>query len=390
MSDRHIALIGNAVSTMVAFRGPLITALIAAGCRVSAICPPGTDADATALRALGARHIALHALSRDGLNPRTELAALGELTDVLRAEAPDAVFCYFLKPVIWGAIAARRAGVPRVVGMIEGMGFAFSHPHPERRARLRQILARKAVLALLRPALARLDALIVLNRADRDLVIGGTAIAPDRVHLIDGIGVDLDRFRPAPMPGGPPRFVLAARLLREKGIVEFLAAARALKGQAHFRLLGGVDRAPGAIPAQTVAGWRDEGLIEWPGHVADVRPHLLESSVFVLPTLYREGLPRSIMEAMAMARTVITTDMPGAQDAVSPGQSGLIVPAGDTAALVDACRHFIRDPQLAARMGQAARSEAERRYDLHRSTARQLDLLLVTSTEPKNTLADTV
>ena len=376
MSGRHIALIGNAVSTMVAFRGPLIVALIAAGHRVSAICPPGNAADEAALTALGARHITLHALSRDGLSPRAELAALGELTRVLRSEAPDAVFCYFLKPVIWGAIAARRAGIHRVIGMIEGMGFAFSHPPGQIQPRVRQMLARRAILTLLRPALMRLDALIVLNRHDRDLAICRGGIAPDKVHLIDGIGVDLEYFSAAPVPDGPPRFVLAARLLREKGILEFLAAGRALHGQARFRLLGGVDRAPGAIPAQSVTDWCAQGLIEWPGQVTDVRPHLRDSAVFVLPTLYREGRPRSVMEAMARGRAIITTDMPGAQDAITDGQSGVVIPAGDTAALVAACRRFLDEPELSARMGRAARSEAERRYDLHASTAQQLGVLL--------------
>lgn len=373
---RHIALIGNAAATMVAFRGPLIAALSGAGHRVSAICPPGSAADAAALQALGARHIPLAALSPGGIAPAAELAALRELTQILRDARPDIVFCYFLKPLIWGAIAARRAGVARVTGMIEGMGYAFSHPPAGAAGRARQLLARGALLALLRPALARLDALIVLNPADRDLARRRGGIAPQKLHLIDGIGVDLAHFSPAPLSDGPPRFVLAARLIREKGIAEFLAAARALEGQARFRLLGAPDAARGAALAADLAAARRRGLIEWPGHVADIRPHLRDSSVFVLPTLYREGLPRSVMEAMAMGRPIITTDMPGARDAVTDGQSGLVVQAGDRPALIAACRRFITHPGLAASMGAAARSEALRRYDLHRSTALQAAVVL--------------
>ena len=375
----RIALIGNAMSTMVRFRGPLIVALRARGHEVIAVCPAGTTEETEGLAALGARHVGLERMSRQGLDPRDELALLRDLTALLREIAPDRVFSYFLKPAIWGSIAAGRAGVPRCVAMIEGMGYAFSPPPHAAAQRLKQAIARLAVLKLLKIASHSMDHLVVLNDDDAQLIRAHTRLPGSRLTVLDGIGIDLDHFSPAPPHLQPVRFLLAARLIREKGVELFARCAARVKKHhpdARFRLLGGVDGAPGALPAAQIENWVQAGLIEWPGQVADIRPHLRESSVFVLPTLYREGLPRSTMEAMAMARPVITSDMPGARESVSHGVSGVVHPAGDLDALVAACLRFCESPIDIGRMGQAAREEAQKRYALAPQTQRQIKMIL--------------
>lgn len=375
----RIALIGNAMSTMVRFRGPLILALRALGHEVIAICPAGTNDEREALAALGARHVCVERMSRQGLDPRAELALLRDLTALLREIAPDRVFSYFLKPAIWGSIAAKRAGVPRCVAMIEGMGYAFSAPPQRAVQRVKQATARLAILQLLKWSSRHMDHLVVLNEDDAQLMRRHAHIPEPRLTVLDGIGIDLGHFAPAPAHLNPVRFLLAARLIREKGIELFAACAARVKEHhpnAKFRLLGGTDSAPGALPAARIENWVRSGLIEWPGQVADIRPHLRESSVFVLPTLYREGLPRSTMEAMAMARPVITSDMPGARGSVCHGVSGLVHPAGDLDALVADCLSFCETPDDIARMGHAALAEARRRYDLDTQNKRQIALII--------------
>ena len=382
-SGHRVALIGNAIDTMLRFRGALIESLVAEGHEVIALCPPGPPEQAAALRALGARHLPIHTLSRGSLNPRGELLLLRELTMALRRERPDHVFSFFLKPLIWGTLAGRAAGVAHVTGMIEGMGFAFSARPPDIKGRLKQAIAQRALLPLLRRALARIDHLMVLNQDDEAFLLDRGLITSDRLIRLDGIGVDLEHFAFAQPHLSPPRFTLVARMIREKGVELFIAAARQVRAQypeAQFCLVGGVDDAPGALSTAYLSGLHDSGLIEWRGHVSDVRTVLTQTSVFVLPTLYREGLPRSIMEAMAMGRPVITTARPGARGSVTPGVSGVILELGPqdrmSETLRDACVHFLRTPDIIASMGRAARDEAEKRYDLGRKTLQQNEVIL--------------
>lgn len=375
----RIALIGNAMNTMVRFRGPLILALGDLGHEVIAICPTGTNDETKALTALGARHVRLERMSRQGLDPRAELALLSDLTEILRDMAPDRVFSYFIKPAVWGSVAAKRAGVPRSVAMIEGMGYAFSAPPHGAAQRLKQATARHVILRLLKWSGRYMDHILVLNKDDAQMMRRNARIPENRLTVIDGIGIDLDHFAPAPPHLDPVRFLLAARLIREKGIDIFAACAARVKERypdARFRLLGGVDSAPGALPEARIESWVHSGLLEWPGQVSDIRPHLRDSSVFVLPTLYREGLPRSTMEAMAMARPVITSDMPGAVGSICHGESGLIHPAGDLDKLVSACLRFCEKPDDIARMGKAAVEEARRRYNIDTQNKRQIDLII--------------
>ncbi len=291
----RIALFGNALSTMVRFRGSLICELKERGHDVLAICPDGSPEDRSSLTALGARHVPLFRFSRAGLNPIGEMSLLQELIGILRRERPDALFSYFLKPVIWGSIAAHMAGVPRSVGMIEGMGATFSRPSGCALTRARQRAVRSATLFLLRQALVRLDHLIVLNPDDAAMIRQLEYIAPERMTCIDGIGIDLSEYGAAPPVTQPIRFAMVSRLLREKGVEQFAAAAEAVRArspQVRFSLIGGLDDARGALDARQIRDWVARGLIDWHGHVSDVRPNSSQSraSCFCRPCIAR-GCP---------------------------------------------------------------------------------------------------
>jgi glycosyltransferase involved in cell wall biosynthesis len=212
---------------------------------------------------------------------------------------------------------------------------------------------------------------IFLNPDDRrEFVERGLAPA-DRAVVLGGIGVDLDAWASAPPVREPVTFLLVARLLREKGIVEYATAAREVRGRhpgVRFLLLGGLDSNPGGLGRAEVQSWVDEGILEWPGHV-EVRPWMMRASVFVLPS-WREGVPRSTQEAMAMGRPVITTDAPGCRETIEDGVNGYRVPVRDAQALAQAMLRFVRDPDLIESMGAASRRLAEDRFDVRQVNAR--------------------
>jgi glycosyltransferase involved in cell wall biosynthesis len=190
--------------------------------------------------------------------------------------------------------------------------------------------------------------------------------------MIDGSGINLDRFPQAPVPPGPPVFLLIARLMADKGIREFAAAAARVRARypaARFRLVGYYEDHPRAIARDEVHRWVDAGTLEYPGPADDVRPHLAGCSVYCLPTTHREGLPRTVLEAMATGRAIVTTDVPGCRETVTGGRNGFLVPPADAGALTGACEAYCQDPGLAGRHGEESRRLAEERFDVHRVNA---------------------
>ncbi|MES1944112.1 glycosyl transferase [Salinisphaera sp. PC39] len=369
-SVRRIALIGNQAFAAINFRGPLIRDLVAAGHRVYAFAPDFDEATRAGVRELGAEPVA-YPLQRVGLNPVADLRSMFALWRLLRRLRIDVALCYFIKPVIYGTLAAWLARVPRRVALIEGAGYVFAS---EADGSLKRRLLRMAVTGLYRFALRRAQHVLVLNSDDRELFVSRRMVAPERIDMLPGIGIDLDRYAATEPVVEPMTFVLAARLIAEKGVRVYARAARVIKEQypeVRFLLLGQPDDNPDSLDRSEVEGWVADGILEWPGQVADVRPYLAGSSVFVLPTYYREGLPRSILEAMAMARPVITTDNPGCRDAIVDGECGYLVPVRDADSLAEAMRRFIERPALVGEFGRAGRQRAETLYDV-RSVNRQL------------------
>ena len=272
------------------------------------------------------------ALKRHGANPLAELWGTAHLARLYRRLAPDIVHHIGLKLIFRGTLAARLARVPHIVNAPVGMGFVFSSQSPKAR--------------LLRPIVR--------------------AASYDHPVVIRGAGVDTEAFRPGPEPTGTPVVVMAARLLWDKGVGVFVDAARLLKVQGvnvRCVLVGGVDLANiASVPEAQLKGWHEEGLIEWRGFQKDIRPALREATLFCLPTHYREGLPKVVLEAMAMGRPVITTDTIGCREAVRDGDNGLLIPPRDPVALAAAITQLLADPLARKRMGRRGRERAEQEF----------------------------
>lgn len=303
-------------------------------------------------------------MDRRSLNPLREARLLVHLVRLFRRERPDIVHGFTIKCAVYGSISARLAGVAGRVNAVAGMGYVFISDSAKAR------LLRPLVRGLLKLSLDGKGARLILqNPDDAALFEQARLVDPRHVRLIPGSGVDCSRFvgRAAPAGGdGPLRVLLAARLLWDKGLAEYVEAARRLRAEGRpFRFLLAGDPDPGnpaAVPESVVAGWVEEGVVEWLGHVDDM-PTLFSSVDMVVLPSYREGLPKGLIEAAACALPLVTTDVPGCREVVRDGEDGLLVPARDAGALADAIRRLADDPELARRLGQAARAKALAQFD---------------------------
>jgi glycosyltransferase involved in cell wall biosynthesis len=310
------------------------------------------------IRAAGLRVVPFEN-ARSGLNPFREAATLLRLIAVYRRERPDIAHHVAMKPILYGTIAAACARVRLIVNAVAGLGWLFTS-----KAGLAAAL-KPLVRFCLRRVLHRGVAL-VQNPADR-AVVAQLGVPEGQIRCIAGSGVDLDRFRPQPSPAGPAMVLFPARLLWDKGLGEFIAAARLLREQgvaARFVVAGEPDAMnPAAVPLGQVQGWVHEGLIDYRGFVADMAPLVAAAGVVCLPS-YREGLPKSLIEAAAAGKAIVTTDVPGCRDVVRDGENGLLVPPRDPKALAVALRRVIEDAALRDALGAAGRRRAEREFGL--------------------------
>lgn len=344
------------------FRRALALAAKAAGHDVLLISPPGKYG--ARFRELGLRWEALPAMDRRSLNPLREARALAQLVALFRRERPVLVHNFTIKCAVYGSLAAMLTGVPARINAVAGLGYVFASNAPRAR------LLRPLVRALMRFALrGRRSRLILQNHDDARMFLAHGLVESGRIRVIAGSGVDCTRFVPSRPRSheDPPRVLLAARLLWEKGLTEYVQAARMLRAQgrnARFLLAGASDPGnPAAVPEATVREWVEEGLIEWTGHIEDMPALFASCHVFVLPSYYREGLPRSLIEAAACATPLITTDMPGCRDVVTDGVDGLLVPPRNAEALCTAITRLLDSPELAEKLGHAARAKALAAFD---------------------------
>lgn len=307
---------------------------------------------------------------RRSVNPLRELRSVAQVARVYREQRPDLVHHFALKPVLYGSLAARCAKVRAVVNAPVGMGYVFSSD--DLRARLLRLPMRLALRLLVNPRGSRV---VFENPDDRDAMIAAGWVRAADAALIRGAGVDLATFDAAPEPEGVPIVALTARMLRDKGIGEFVEAARILRREgvpARFILAGAPD--PGnraAIPEETLRAWAAEGAVEYLGFQADVPALLRQSAIVCLPS-YREGLPKALLEALAAARPIVTTDVPGCRETVIPGVNGLLVPTRDPSALAAALGALLRDPARRKTMGAAGRRLAETEFSNARVVAETL------------------
>jgi len=282
---------------------------------------------------------------------------------LLKREKPGYLFCYTAKPVIFGSLAAFFNRKIRVFVMITGLGYVFSA------GSVKGLLLKKLIAWLYRIALSRSEKVFFQNPDDLEEFLKLKIIRQDKAILINGSGVNIDNFSPRPLPQSQISFLMIARLLREKGVNEYIEAARIVKNrqpQARFVLVGwSFSDNPSAIGPDQIEMWKHEGIVEIYGETKDVRPYIADSSVYVLPS-YREGTPRTVLEAMAMGRPIITTDVPGCRETVRDGLNGFLVSVKDSNALAEAMEKMIREPNLLAQMGTESRKLAEQKYDVHK------------------------
>lgn len=291
-------------------------------------------------------------MSRKGANPVGEVRTMAVLFNLYRRLRPDIVHHVTVKPVLYGSLLARRFERTAVVNAISGLGYVFTS---DSRAKLLRLLVKKAYrLALNHPR----SRTIFENPDDREEFIRLGLVRGEHAVLIRGTGVNCAVFQPTPEPVGDPLVVLPARMLWDKGVKEFVDAARLLQGRgqrARFVLVGGSDDGnPAAIPVRQLEAWSSAGYVEWWGHRNDMPAILADASVVVLPS-YREGLPKVLVEAAASARPIVATDVPGCREVVQSGVNGLLVPPRDGVSLAEAIQVLLEAPELRMRLGQAGR-----------------------------------
>ena len=363
--QRTVVISINASWNILNFRRGLIEALRSKGWRVVALSP--SDAYSPRFAGLEVEHVPI-AIDSAGLSPVRDLGLLARYWRTLKRIRPDAFLGYTAKPNVYGSLAAYALGIP-VINNISGLGTAFIERGP-----LRLILSR-----LYRLALRRSAAIFFQNPEDRDLFVREAIVRPEQARLLPGSGIDLDHFRPAGPPPGPFTFLLVGRLLWQKGVREYVEAARRVRREvpeARFRLLGFLEAANrSAVSRADVDAWQDEGLIDYLGDTDDVRPHIAAADCLVLPS-YREGMPRALLEGAAMARPLIATDVPGCRQLVEDGVNGLLCAVRDSASLAEAMLEMVRlSAKERAAMGNKARARVERDYGEKRVIGAYLDAL---------------
>ncbi|QMV03947.1 glycosyltransferase [Devosia sp. D6-9] len=366
----RVTIVAGLARSLVNFRGPLIDALLAAGHEVEAIAPP---ADEATLAWLKERNIAFVPvdLTRSSLSPFKDLRVFNQIRSALARSKPDVLIAYTIKPVIYGTLAAFFAGVRRRYAMITGLGYAFTGGE----ASIKRKLVYQVATTLYRMALSR--AQVVLFQNPDDLAAfrqAGILSENARVAIVNGSGVDTAHYVPSPLPE-TPQFLMISRLVADKGVAEYIEASRLLHEilpDAGFHLVGPRDPNPAVLNFAMLDEAIESGAITYHGELADVRPAIAACSIYVLPS-YREGTPRSVLEAMAMARPIITTDAPGCRETVEDGVNGILVPVKDVQALADAMKRLASDAPLRHLMGQASRARAVAKYRAEDVAAAVLD-----------------
>lgn len=310
-------------------------------------------------------------VTRGRLNPFHDLLYLARLRAITKSVGPDIVHNVTIKPVIYGTVAARGEGVPAVVNAVSGLGYVFTGE------RSRRYLARLVKMAY-RVALNRSDVRVIFQNADdMEAFVEARIIDRGQAELIRGSGVDINEFEYSPEVGGRPMVLFPARMLRDKGVVEFARAAATLRSQgidAEFVLAGMTDRDnPASLSEADMACLVRETGVKWLGHVRDMPELYRKAHIVCLPS-YREGMPKSLIEACAAGRAIVATDVPGCREVVCNGENGLLVPPRNPDALANALGVLITDPALRKKMGAVGRRRAEAEFDVRGVVRATLDV----------------
>ena len=374
-------IVASLAESLINFRGPLVAALQSKGMQVH-VAAPELQLDSSVRQQLEVRGCVVHSipLSRTGTNPLMDLRSLFSLVQLMRQVRPTLVLCYTIKPVIYGSLAARWSGVPHRFALITGLGYTFSIKPGQGNRMLSSV--RDLVMLLYRKALDGVD-MVFFQNPDDEVLFRQQGILKKNANslVVNGSGVDLDHFQKKPLPSAHLSFLLIARLLGDKGVREYVEAAKLIRisyPNMTFALAGWIDENPDSISKRELDTWIADDLVTYLGHLDDVRPAIEACSIYVLPS-YREGTPRTVLEAMAMGRPIITTDAPGCRETVVNGFNGFLVPVKSIEALANAMLKFVENPNLIAAMGGCSRQIAEEKYDVHKVNAVMLNAMGVTN-----------
>ena len=352
------------------FRGNLIKDIIAHDYEVIVTGPDLIDVDK--IEALGARFVEIP-MSKNGVNPIADLKYIVALTKLFKKEKADATLGYTIKPVVYGAIAARIAGIKNITSMVTGVGYLFISK--SFKARLIKCIS----IVLYKISMMCADRVIFQNSDDCREFIDHGIVKKEKTYIVNGSGVDMKCFQPMPYPKQTTFFMLS-RALYSKGILEYLEACRILKEkypEIRCMLLGAVEPMQDALSMKQLQPYIDENIIEYFGETTDVRQYIKQCSVFVLPS-YREGTPRTVLEAMSMKRPIITTDAPGCKETVEEGRNGFMVPVKDSRYLSKKMEHFVLHPEDIEKMGEESFRLCQEKFEISKVNKSMLSIMKLT------------
>lgn len=361
MSKNKTVVLGSLAMSLTNFRYQLLKALVDNGADVVACAPNANDEIIEKLRVIGVKYKNVE-IENTGLNPFKDLWNFWKMVITLKEIKPDYILSYTMKPVIYGSLAARIIGVKNIYSMITGLGYGFTSKSVKAR------IVGFIMSGLLKLSLFFNKGIFFQNPDDVDFFRkSGILKNENKIILINGSGVDLNHYKKTPLPK-KTSFLLIARLIKDKGINEYVDAAQIVKKtypNVSFRLAGWIDNNPASIKKETIDHWSNEGIIEYLGKLKDVRPAIQNCSVYVLPS-YREGTPRTVLEAMAIGRAIITSDAPGCRETVIDSENGFLVPIKNQEYLAEKMIELIKSPQKTYLMAEKSYTLAKDKYDVHK------------------------
>lgn len=362
MEKKRILLIASFDGSLIRFRGDFIKSLVDYGFEVFASAPSFAEKNSERIKELGATPVQFN-LQRTGLNPIKDFKSIRELKSIIKENKIDLVFPYTVKPVIYGSMAANMCNVP-VVSLITGLGYTFTGLSSKAR------LLQRFNETLYKLSIRKNKCIVFQNTDDHQLLLDRNVISKkQKAGFVSGSGINLDKFRfKEKSPSDKVSFLFIARLIKEKGVALYMEAAKALKAKypkAEFHLIGAPEISPSAISEEELKQLHKEGIIIFHGKQRNIEEHLHEKDIFVLPSYYREGLPRTSLEACACGNPIITTDSVGCRESVKEGVNGFLIEPQNLDALIKPMEYFITNPHKIKEMGINSRKYAEERFDVN-------------------------